>query len=83
MGGLLVPKLPLGNLCFSSSSLTWLEKQSFKDRVPKRELGNEQTSKELELGNEQASPHQGQGGTRRDSLRLGFVSYHDRSHAPA
>jgi hypothetical protein len=37
----LVPKLQLGNPCFSSSSLPWRLKQSFKDSVPKLELGNE------------------------------------------
>jgi len=44
---LLVPKLRLGNLYFSSSSLPWLGKQSFKDRVPKLELGNEYNSQQM------------------------------------
>ncbi|PZN70835.1 MAG: hypothetical protein DM484_27690 [Candidatus Methylumidiphilus alinenensis] len=35
------PSSCLGTLAFSSSSLPWLGKQSFKGRVPKPELGNE------------------------------------------
>ena len=47
LAGWLVPKLQLGNPCLSSSCLFVYRSsgsRSFKDRVPKLELGNEQNT---------------------------------------